>query len=93
MPLWKSGGPINTCGHKKNTIVVAQYTAFFAVEWFLHTLKTHIKNGIPPEISHNRTDLTHCRVLYLEDDSGNYILYLLQHEQVFCAQVKSYCKN
>jgi len=36
-----------------------------------------------PEISQNRTDLTHCRVLYLEDDSGNYILYLLQHEQVF----------
>jgi len=54
------------------------------VEWFF----THIKNlyqkwHTHPEISQNRTDLTHCRVLYLEDDSGNYILYLLQHEQVF----------
>ena len=54
------------------------------MEWFF----THIKNlyqkwHTHPEISQNRTDLTHCRVLYLEDDSGNYILYLLQHEQVF----------
>ena len=53
------------------------------MEWFF----THIKNlyqkwHTHPEISLNRTDLTHCRVLYL-DDSGNYILFLLQHEQVF----------
>lgn len=61
-----------------------KYCPFLAVEWFF----THIKNlyqkwHTHPEISQNRTDLTHCRVLYLEDDSGNYILYLLQHEQVF----------
>ena len=55
-------------------------TAFFSCGMVFYTRQklwhTH------PEISQNRTDLTHCRVLYLEDDSGNYILYLL-HEQVF----------
>jgi len=99
LPLWKSYG---TCGHKKKNNCSCpikcpfpfKYCPFLAVEWFF----THIKNlyqkwHTHPEISQNRTDLTHCRVLYLEDDSGNYILYLLQHEQVFVRKLNHIEKN
>jgi len=60
-------------------------TAFFSCGMVFYTRQklwhTH------PEISQNRTDLTHCRVLYLEDDSGKLYIILTTTWASFCAQV------